>query len=235
MFIYNSPRITGCRVVVAETMEEMEQAAQELIRTDERVFGLDTEMVDARVSASYMRVAPNGARFGPTVLIQLASTRLVVLFHFYACLSMPMGVFWTLPETLKKILRSDKFVKVGTATHNDTEGLYRTFGLQSVAQLMDIRAMGTSFGLPFNSLRDVAAWCGRDDIDKQTPHDWCRSLHHINVRCDSIEYAALDAVICLQAHKLVSRAFESLKSPTLTGGDMVEEMSTRCKVTTVQA
>ncbi len=204
-FKYSGPRLNNHKVTIAETWESMEELARQLLDSDERVFGFDTEMVDARISQQYMRMMPNGIKYGPTMMIQLATMNHVYLFHFYRMLGTPPQQ-WELPPLLQRILRSDKYIKVGIATHNDTEGLNKTFDIGGIVQLCDLRAFGVSFGLPFNSLRDVAVWCGRNDIDKQTPHDWTYTLYGGEaVRCDAIEYAALDAIVCRQAHDKLFR------------------------------
>jgi len=214
-FRYSGPRLDKYKVLIADTYEQMEADATKILQSTDTVLGFDTEMVDARVTPQYMRVTQTGARYGPTMLIQLATTDHVFLFHFHRMLGSPPSQ-WELPPSLQKILRSDKYIKIGIATHNDNEGLNRTFGLSGVAQLIDLRAVGLSLGLPFNSLRDIAVWYGRTDLDKQTPHDWTCSLYAGEaVRYEAIEYAALDAIICRQAHRRLLAQFVSSMPSTV--------------------
>ena len=215
---YLSARVKTHMIYYAEDEDMMEELAQRIMehirKTKEYVLGFDTEMVDTRVS-SHLCIIRNGLRFAPTVMIQLATSNMVAIFHFHVQLQRkrlcgePLQL--VLPDTLKQILRSDKVIKVGVATHNDTEGLCRTFGLSSVVQLVDLRAVGACCRLPFNSLKDVAAWCTSHVIDKDTPHDWCRSLEHGEVAYKELEYAALDAIVCWEAHAKLNKHIESLQ------------------------
>jgi hypothetical protein len=237
MLLYKTKRFAQ-HVYYAETNDEMEKLGEQLLKrltTSKKpaTLGFDTEMVDTRTQRLY--AVDRGVHFAPTVMIQLATQDMVALFHFHAYLA--TGVDGdcarvrtpiALPRTLERILKNESIVKVGVATHHDTEGIARTFGLSGVAQLIDMRALGLNFGLPFNSLRDVAAWYGRRDIVKGDQHDWCVSLQEGSVRVDEIEYAALDAIVCFEANR---RLAGMLPAPDATTMDTPGDVSTLAQVT----
>jgi hypothetical protein len=212
---YTSATFSSHKVLYAESYETMEELAALIRASKETVLGFDTEMIDTRESPHKYRLTVKGDRFSPTIMVQLATSRFVGLFHLHRDLPsfdddpVPSGEpLMTLPPGLRQILRSDKMVKVGVATHNDSEGLARTFGLGSVAQLLDLRAYGLMSDLPFNSLSHVARWCGIEGIDKEASHDWCRSLqgdggHGVSI--PDLDYAALDAIVCYEAQRRLTK------------------------------
>jgi ribonuclease D len=211
MLAFKSARVKTHTIMYAESEDTMEQLAQRIRTSGEFILGFDTEMVDTRISANKCFVKEDGSKFAPTVMIQLATSKEVAIFHFHEQLervNKKTMECMRLPPTLQQLLRSDKFIKVGVATHNDTEGLYKTFGLPSVAQLVDLRALGACFSLPFNSLKDVANWCTEHKIDKETPHEWCHSLQKDTVGYAELEYAALDAIVCREAREKLARNLE---------------------------
>jgi ribonuclease D len=191
IFSYRCPRFEQS-VLLAETPAALEELARRLRDSGETVFGFDTEMIDTRIARPQVRRQPGGPPVhSPTVVVQLATTREVAIFHLYE--------HKQLPQTLQQILRSDKYTKVGVATHNDADGLARTFGLSGMSHLLDLQPYGRLTGLPFGSLKQVAAWCGTGAGDKSRAHDWTTSLQEGSVRHEEIEYAALDAIVCLAA------------------------------------
>lgn len=213
IFEYTSATFSSHKVRVAETYETMEELARLILESKEMYFGFDTEMIDTRREPDKYALTATGTRFSPTIMIQLAGNSYVYIFHFHGMMppfknppipsSSPLMI---LPPTLQQILRSDRIVKIGVATHNDTEGLSRTFGLGGVAQLLDLRAEGLRRGISWNSLSDVAKWAGIQGVDKQTSHDWCRSLQNDTyggVSTKDLDYAALDAIACYVADKIL--------------------------------
>ena len=189
-------------VFYAETYDKMEELAKYLRKEEgeEPIMGFDTEMIDSRVSRDLAWGVPE-SKFMPTIMIQFATTKRVYIFHFHSTY-----IQQSMPPTLRRIIRSDKIIKVGLASHNDSDGLLRTFGT-GVVQLLDIRAMGAAFGFPLNSLQDVAKWCTKYVLDKESPHDWCRSLQERIIRHEELEYAALDAIVCLEGYRALRSLF----------------------------
>jgi hypothetical protein len=196
------------RVNYAETYEQIEELAKELkseLDTNkETVLGFDTEMIDSRLSAFCAWTDGGGNRFMPVVMIQLCTNTNVYLFHLHTLYS-KRGV--SLPIPLSKILRNENITKVGFATHNDTEGLHKTWGI-GLASLVDLRSLSGLFRLPINSLKDASKWCTNYSLNKEDAHDWTRSLVARELRISTIEYAALDAIVCLETYKYIQRLYK---------------------------
>lgn len=206
-------------VIYADTFDDIEAIAQEIILGNEKILGFDTEMADSRTHKCYTKVHPiTQKQFMPTLMIQLATSTKAYLFHLYEIYNQAINsrkenehvnLQEILPPSLKKIIASEVIVKVGFSTHNDNLGLMNTFQL-NVSKLLDIDALVASMHLAFNSLKDlvVLSELNYELKGKEEAHDWTTSLVGRNsgdslprMRTADLEYAALDAIVCLELYK----------------------------------
>lgn len=192
------------KVKYMSTYSVMESTAKEILDSSEKFLGFDTEMADSRNNIDFLvRNTTGEGTFMPTLVIQLCTSNTVYLFHLYEVYDQYLKTGTLLfPPSLRKILSSEIIVKVGFTTHNDTLALFKTYGI-NISKLFDIDTLATSLRLGFNSLKDLVIISklpyqlkGKDDS-----HDWTRNLTYPTMRTGDIEYAALDAIVCLELHK----------------------------------
>jgi len=218
---YNS-RNFNHKVIYVDTYDEIETIAQQIIVGNEKILGFDTEMADSRTHKFYTKIHPiTQKQYMPTLMIQLATSTKAYLFHLYdiyqSAINNEDGVCNLqdiLPPSLKKIIASEVIVKVGFSTHNDNLGLMNTFQL-NVSKLLDIDALVAGMCLAYNSLKDLVVLSGLDYElkGKDEAHDWtsslvggkCNNLSGVEypprMRTADLEYAALDAIVCLELYK----------------------------------
>lgn len=219
---YRSRNFNHC-VIYADTFDEIEAIAQDILSGNEKILGFDTEMADSRTHKAYTRVHPiTQKQYMPTLMIQLATSTKAYLFHLYDIYKQAVmgksneenyNLQEILPPSLKKIIASEVIVKVGFSTHNDNLGLMNTFQL-NVSKLLDIDALVACMYLPFNSLKDLVSLSGLsyELKGKDEAHDWTTSLvgktnnnpgctDLPRMRTADLEYAALDAIVCLELYK----------------------------------
>jgi len=174
---------------------------REIDEEKETILGFDTEMIDSRITPYNYCIDTTGCKFMPVVMIQLCTRRNVYIFH-----NIYLYKNRYIHPVLAKILRSENVIKVGFATHNDSEGLYKTLGV-GTANVIDLKSISRLFRLPLSSLKDVSRWCTTYTLNKEDAHDWSRSLRG-KERTNSIEYAALDAIVCLEAYEYIRKLYK---------------------------
>ena len=165
----------------------------------------DIERADSRSIIDYLIRGPENITFMPTLMIQLSTSTTVYIFHLYAIYNEWMkNNILNFPPSLKKILSSEIIVKIGFTTHNDTHALFKTYGIQ-VSKILDMDSLATSLGLGFSSLKDLVSISGLpyNLKGKDEPHDWTINLTIPLMKRDDIEYAALDALVCLELYRLL--------------------------------
>lgn len=202
--IYHSERVR-LPIYHADTEAGIETLAEIIRNSGANVLGFDTEMVDGRVN----RVLPGQSP--PTVVVQLASKDGIFVFHLWSMLQCERPA---LPEGLRRLLTSQTITKVGFALEGDIASLMRTFGTDATkkspmpARTVDLAALLSDLGYPVSNLADVARYFCSLELSKR-PHNWIMPFvidqppHQPFCRGDALEYAALDALVCLDAYNAV--------------------------------
>lgn len=205
------------------TYDDIERRSKEILDGTEKFLGFDTEMADSRSNMEYLVKGTGDISFMPTLMVQLCTSSTVYLFHLYE-----IYIEWRktnelkFPPSLKKILSSEIIVKVGFTTHNDTLALYKTYGI-NVSKIFDIDSFATSINTGFSSLKDLVTISelpyqlkGKDE-----PHDWTNNLTFPVMRKLDIEYAALDAIVCLELHTKLVKPLDSPEPGTKQSDDSI--------------
>lgn len=191
------------RVRITETIEDFQRFAEDIIDKDPRVIGLDTETsmdkqgkmgVDIIQLAIHERnILDHANTFQINIPgMECYTVYIFKLFNYYS------GI---LPISLKKILESNKFIKVGCDITTDVVRLKNYYDFNDRG-FVDTQYIAKSLGYTEISLDSLAKKFMNTNKMKVTKHNW-----DDNTVMKHYEYAAYDAYLSLCTYLHIINGF----------------------------